>query len=129
MFSHVAVGSDDLAKSKRFYDALFEIIGCDKTIIDLNQRLMYWKNGQFLLVTKPVNGKPTAPGNGNTLGFALNSKEDVDRWFKAGKETGGTPIEDPPGIRDPEGLKRYVAYLRDPFGTKLCGFHLIKKPV
>jgi hypothetical protein len=37
-----------------------------------------------------------------------------------GSENGGTSIEDAPGIREFEGMKMYLAYLRDPSGNKLC---------
>jgi len=51
----------------------------------------------------------------------------VDAWHAAGLANGGTAIEDPPGERrPPDGRVLYLAYLRDPAGNKLCGFHRIK---
>lgn len=122
LFSHVAVGSNDIEKSKKFYDALFRVIG-GEVLSDPKGRLMYIKDGQLLLVTKPIDGKAATCGNGITIGFSLNSPEQVNQWHKAGVDHGGKTIEDPPGVREAGGKKMYLAYLRDPDGTKLCGYY------
>ena len=46
-------------------------------------------------------------------------------YSHASSETGcgGTAIEDPPGVREGNGMKLYLAYLRDPDGNKLCALH------
>ncbi|MFN5779606.1 MAG: VOC family protein, partial [Novosphingobium sp.] len=62
------------------------------------------------------------PGNGMTVGFAMNSPAECDAWHAAGVAAGGKAIEDPPGVRD-GGMKLYLAYLRDPDGNKLCALH------
>jgi len=49
--------------------------------------------------------------------------EEVDAWHQAGVAAGGTPIEDPPGVRSNAFGALYLAYLRDPDGNKLCGLH------
>jgi hypothetical protein len=38
---------------------------------------------------------------------------------------GGEAIEDAPGIREGNGMKMYLAYLRDPDGNKLCALHRV----
>lgn len=124
LFSHVAVGSNDIEKSKQFYDALFEIFGVE-AIADPKERLMYIKDGQLLLVTKPVDGKAAAGGNGVTIGFSLDSEDQVNQWHQAGIDHGGKSAEDPPGVREAGGKKMYLAYLRDPDGNKLCGYYSI----
>ncbi len=47
----------------------------------------------------------------------------VGAWHKAGVASGGKSIEDPPGIREGDLGKMYLAYLRDPSGNKLCALH------
>lgn len=37
---------------------------------------------------------------------------------------GGTPIEEPPGLREGKLGAMYLAYVRDPDGHKLCAMHL-----
>jgi hypothetical protein len=36
---------------------------------------------------------------------------------------GGKSIEDPTGLREAGGAKLYLAYLRDPYGNKICALH------
>ena len=108
------VGSDDIARSKTFYDALFAAIGGKEAITDPKGRLIYLHNGGTFLVTPPIDGKPACHANGGTIGFAVDSPEMADAWHAAGVAAGGMPIEDPPGWRDGGGMRLYLAYLRDP---------------
>ncbi|MGN6154518.1 MAG: VOC family protein [Sphingomicrobium sp.] len=119
MFSHIMVGSNDVDRSKRFYDALFE----KEAARDDKGRLAYRKNGAVFMVTKPIDGHDACCANGGTIGFNFDSPEEVDAWHERGVEAGGTSIEDPPGYREGGFGKLYLAYLRDPDGNKLCGLH------
>ena len=123
MYSHMMVGSNDIDRSKKFYDATFKAIGGREGIVDEKGRLIYLHNGGAFLVTKPIDGEPATAGNGCTIGIAM-SPEQADAWHAAGVEAGGTAIEDPPGVRG-EGTPNamYLAYLRDPDGNKLCALH------
>jgi catechol 2,3-dioxygenase-like lactoylglutathione lyase family enzyme len=123
MFSHITIGSNDIAGSKTFYDALMAVMGGTPGMIDPKGRLVLRHNGGMLLVTSPVNGEPACGANGGTIGFALSSPEQVDAWHKAGIENGGTTCEDPPGVRQGGAGALYLAYMRDPAGNKLCGLH------
>jgi catechol 2,3-dioxygenase-like lactoylglutathione lyase family enzyme len=119
MFSHVMVGSNDVDRSKRFYDALLE----KPAHQDDKGRLAYRSKGSVFMVTKPIDGQPAHHANGGTIGFNFDSPEEVDAWHKRGLEAGGTACEDPPGYRENAFGKLYLAYLRDPDGNKLCGLH------
>lgn len=119
MYSHTMVGSNDLEKSKSFYDSLFEKPGRQ----DDKGRLSYGRKGSVFMVTKPIDGGPATHGNGATIGFAFDSPEEVNAWHQRGIAAGGTAIEDPPGPRSNAFGSLYLAYLRDPDGNKLCGLH------
>ena len=121
MFSHVMVGSNDIARSKKFFNATFAAFGGPSAIEDANGRLIYQHNGGLFIITKPIDGQPATHANGGTIGF-LMSPEQADAWHQAGIENGGTTCEDAPGYR--EGSPYYLAYLRDPDGNKLCALHL-----
>ena len=125
MFSHMMVGSNDLDRSKKFYDALFGAVGGKEAIVDPKGRLMYLHKGGVFMVTAPIDGQPACHANGATIGFAMESPEQADAWHAAGVAAGGTPIEDDPGIREGNGMKLYLAYLRDPDGNKLCALHRV----
>lgn len=124
MFSHIALGSNDLARTKIFYDAIMAVQGAK--VMDTSKkpdRLMYIHNGQRIILITPINGQPATCANGETLGLAMTSPEQVDAWHKAGTEHGGVTAEDPPGVRHSPMGDMYLAYLRDPDGNKLCAFY------
>ncbi|WP_158921037.1 VOC family protein [Acidisphaera sp. S103] len=123
MFSHVAIGSNDIARSRKFYDALFAAVGGKPGRDDPQGRLLYLHNGGVLLITKPIDGQAATHANGGTIGFAAASPEQAKAWHDAGAANGGTSIEDPPGVRQGGGGAMYLAYLRDPDGNKLCVMH------
>ena len=125
MYSHMMVGSNDIERSKKFYDATFKAMGGREGSVDPKGRLVYLHNGGIFLVTKPIDGEPATHGNGCTIGFAM-TPEQADAWHAAGVANGGTAIEDAPGIREGNGVKMYLAYLRDPDGNKLCALHRVK---
>jgi catechol 2,3-dioxygenase-like lactoylglutathione lyase family enzyme len=108
--------SNDIARSKKFYDALFTAIGGQPGTEVREGRLAYTHNGGRFMVTKPNDGKPASSANGGTIGFAVGDVKLAEAWHKAGVANRGTSIEDPPGMR-PNGA--YLAYLRDPDGNKL----------
>jgi catechol 2,3-dioxygenase-like lactoylglutathione lyase family enzyme len=120
MFSHVMIGSNDIARSKKFYDALFAAMGGKPGVEDVKGRLIYVHNGGRFMVSKPIDGKPATHANGGTIGFSISDRKQADAWHKAGVANGGTTIEDPPGVRQGASGEIYLAYLRDPDGNKLC---------
>jgi catechol 2,3-dioxygenase-like lactoylglutathione lyase family enzyme len=123
MFSHVMVGSNDIARSKKFYDALFAAMGAKPGTEDAKGRLIYTHNRGLFMVSKPIDGKSACHANGGTVGFSMSSQEQTDAWHEAGVANGGTSIEDPPGVRQGGAGALYLAYLRDPDGNKLCGLY------
>ncbi|MDE2361393.1 MAG: VOC family protein [Hyphomicrobiales bacterium] len=125
MFSHVMVGSNDIGRSKKFYDAVFQAIGGKPAIQDDKGRLIYAHNGAIFMVTKPIDGKDAHHANGGTIGFAVTGPEQAKAWHDAGVANGGKAIEDPPGIRQNGARQLYLAYLRDPDGNKICALHRV----
>jgi catechol 2,3-dioxygenase-like lactoylglutathione lyase family enzyme len=118
MFSHIMVGRNDIARSKKFYDALFATMGAEPGVEDARGRLVYSHNGGRFMVTKPIDGKSATVLNGGTIGFSMKDAAQAEAWHQAGVASGGVSIEDPPGVRS---SGAYLAYLRDPDGHKLVG--------
>jgi catechol 2,3-dioxygenase-like lactoylglutathione lyase family enzyme len=126
MFSHIVVGANDLEASAAFYDALLGALGGSPGVRDAKGRVVYAHDGGRFILTRPIDGGPATFANGGTIGFLASSPEMVDAWHAAGVAHGGRSCEDPPGIRHAtEGRVLYLAYLRDPAGNKLCGFHKV----
>jgi len=124
MFTHVMVGADNVDASKKFYDAVLGAIGHSPGKVDAKGRVFYrTKTGTFGII-KPIDGKPATYANGGTIGFACPSPEQAKAFHDAGVANGGKSIEDPPGWREMGASKLYLAYLRDPYGNKICALHV-----
>lgn len=129
MFNHIVLGSNDLERSKRFYDAVLATLGFEgeafrNTNATGQTRLFYRHNGGSLGISEPIDGEPATCANGATIGFKCESPEQVKAFHDAGVAAGGTSIEDPPGPRDGGALGvMHLSYLRDPDGNKLCAVH------
>ncbi|MDQ0315667.1 VOC family protein [Amorphus orientalis] len=127
MFSHVMIGSNDIERSKRFYDAVLGTLGAGEPMRNTNAtgqiRLFYRHAGSTFCVTQPINGEAASFGNGGTIGFACASPEQVHEFHDTAVAHGGTSIENPPGARDSSMGSIYIAYVRDPDGNKLCALH------
>ena len=120
MLSHIMVGANDIEASKVFYDAVLGAIGYEPGAIDPKGRCFYVTKTGIFSISIPIDGEPAGPGNGSTVGFAVESPEIGAAWHAAGLAHGGTTCEDPPAVRD---NNIYLAYLRDPAGNKICALH------
>jgi catechol 2,3-dioxygenase-like lactoylglutathione lyase family enzyme len=116
MFTHVMIGSNDLERARRFYDATFAALGAGSGEMDARGRLIYEYEGGRLMITIPIDGNLATAANGGTIGIKAKSADDVRSWHAAGTSNGGIAIESPPTERS-DGS--FVAYLRDPDGNKL----------
>ena len=57
MFSHVMVGSSDLERSKKFYDAVLGTLGIAPGFVDRHRVFWRSKTGTFG-VSIPIDGQP-----------------------------------------------------------------------
>lgn len=129
MFSHIMIGSNDVARSKVFYDAIMKVLNYNAGVIDEKGRCMYFSPTGVLGLTKPIDGKEASYGNGMTIGFLAESPEIVNEWHRVGLANGGVAIERPPGVRGTGDRQLYLAYLRDPDGNKICTTHFLPSDV
>lgn len=120
IFTHVCVGTRDLAAAKAFYDAALGALGIANLGSMAGRAWMYGKGGPEFLVMNPANGQPATHANGGTIGFDAGSRAQVRAFHEAGLANGGT-CEGPPGPRAFTPTA-YAAYLRDPDGNKLCAY-------
>lgn len=123
------IGSNDIERSKRFYDALLGTLGVAEATLNMagsgHTRLFYRNEaGTNFIVTEPINDKPATVANGSTVAFNCNSPEQVEGFHAVAIANGGTSIEDLPGPRESAMGKIYLTYVRDPDGNKLCGIHI-----
>lgn len=127
MLNHVMVGSNDIERSKRFYDAVLGVLGAGEPVRNLaptgHVRLFYRHDGSSFCVSEPINGEAATPANGGTVGFKCTSPEQVRQFHDVAVAHGGSSIEEPPGPRDTSMGTLHLAYVRDPDGNKLCALH------
>lgn len=127
MFNHIMVGSNDIERSKRFYDAVLGVLGAGEPIRNEapsgHMRLFYRHDGSTFCVSEPINDEPATCANGATIGFKCASPEQVKEFHDAAVAHGGVSIEDPPGLRQGGLGALHLAYVRDPDGNKLCALH------
>lgn len=124
MFSHITVGSNDLAKATAFYDAVLLPIGMRRRAVtpDGGPPSACWVFPPAVLprfyVYAPFNREAASVGNGSMVAFLSPSVEAVNVAYDAGLKAGGRD-EGPPGERNHYGVGYYGAYLRDPDGNKV----------
>ncbi|MBL8380769.1 MAG: VOC family protein [Burkholderiales bacterium] len=127
MFSHLMVGTNDIERSKRFYDAVLGVLGAGEPMRNVNKtgqtRLFYRHDGGTFCVSEPIDGQPASAANGGTIGFKCTSLEQVRKFHDTAVAHGGKSIEDPPGPRQGPAGALNLAYVRDPDGNKLCALH------
>lgn len=126
MIGYITLGSNDLEKSRGFYDALMPVIGAKRIMEFGDNFTMYGTSmGQpGLAVCKPYDGNAATAGNGNMASIVVDSRARVDALHAKAMELGGS-CEGPPGVRGEEGDQAfYGAYFRDPDGNKLAAFRI-----
>ena len=127
MFNHIMVGSNDIARSERFYNAVLGVLGAGALAQNRapsgHMRLFYRHAGNTFCVSEPIDDAPATSGNGATIGFKCSSPEQAKEFHDAAVAAGGTSIEDPPGLRSGDLGSLYLAYVRDPDGNKLCAVY------
>jgi catechol 2,3-dioxygenase-like lactoylglutathione lyase family enzyme len=126
VIGYVTLGTDDLDRSRAFFDALFAEIGASR-LMQLESGFTLYGTGwgkPGVAVTRPYDGQPARAGNGNMVSLVVDRREKVDRLHAKALELGGSD-EGAPGLRGPEGDRAfYGAYFRDLDGNKFCVFRM-----
>ena len=129
MFNHIMVGSNDIERSKRFYDAVLGMLGAAEPLRNKAEsghtRLFYRHDGDTFCVSEPINDETATFANGGTIAFKCNSPEEVRAFHDTAVAHGGTTIEEAPGLRNSSLGPMHLAYVRDPDGNKLCAIYRI----
>jgi len=118
MYSHTTVGTNDLGRALRFYDAVMAVLGHAQFFKTEHSVGYGTPTGEKLFVVPPFDKREARPGNGVHIAFKLDSRAKVDAFYAAALANGGTD-EGPPGLRPHYHANYYAAYVRDPDGNKL----------
>jgi catechol 2,3-dioxygenase-like lactoylglutathione lyase family enzyme len=120
MIGYVTLGTNDLARAAKFYDALLAEVGATRVME--YDTFIAWGNSPTapgLGLSKPFDGKPATVGNGVMVALQVDSPAKVDQIYKKAMELGAAD-EGPAGPRGDSGF--YAGYFRDPDGNKLNAF-------
>lgn len=120
MIGYVTLGTNDLARAAKFYDAIAAEMGVGRMMED--DSFIGWGTpgeGAGIGVTKPFDGNAASVGNGVMAALEARDREQVDRLHAIAIANGGSD-EGAPGPRGDSGF--YAAYFRDPDGNKLNAF-------
>ena len=119
MIGYVTVGTNDIARAAKFYDAIAAELDTAR-MMDFDGFIAWGKPGGAagIAATKPFDGGTATVGNGVMVAFEAKDRDQVQRLYDIALANGGTD-EGPPG---PRGDGFYAAYFRDPDGNKLNAF-------
>jgi catechol 2,3-dioxygenase-like lactoylglutathione lyase family enzyme len=109
MIDHVGFEVSDLARSARFYDAVFLALGA-RRLFESEHALAYGTNTPLIWFV--VRGRAPASGYGH-VALQASGKAAVDAAFAAGLASGGHD-DGTPGQRPQYGRRYYAGYLLDP---------------
>jgi catechol 2,3-dioxygenase-like lactoylglutathione lyase family enzyme len=119
MLGYVTVGTNNMARAAKFYDAIAAELGVGRMGGD--DKFITWGipgGPAGIGVTIPFDGKPATIGNGVMVAFEAKDRAHVDRIYQLaislGAQDEGAPGERWPGF--------YVGYFRDLDGNKLNAF-------
>src|ERR1700690_586608 len=108
MFTYVCLGTNDLPRAAKFYDAILAVLGirrCDTSGEPDWQGWIGWgryenhgAQEKALWVGKPFNGRAATSGNGTMVALRAHTWQQVDDFHAAAISNGGTS-EGAPGLR------------------------------
>lgn len=129
MFAYICLGTNNLDRAIRFYDAALAPLGLSRCDTSGEANWDGWAGwGTYqdggaqelaLWVCSPFNGAAASPGNGAMVALRATSWAEVEGFYAAALEHGGTS-EGPPALRPHYGDDFYAAYVRDPDGNKMA---------
>lgn len=117
IMSHVSIGTNDPDKAVAFYDKVLATIGA-KRLLEFPGAVAYGRQYPEFWVHPPHDEGKASVGNGTHFGFFAASKEEVDAFYKAAIEAGGTD-DGAPGGRPLYGEAYYGCFVRDLDGHKI----------
>ena len=114
VLDHVGFDVSDLARSARFYDAVFYALGTRRAH-QSQSAIAYGDNGPAFWIVE--RGREAAPGYGH-VALSAAGQAAVQAAHAAGVANGGSD-DGAPGPRPHYGRRYFAAYLRDPDGLRV----------
>ena len=113
----VMVGTNDLEKSSKLYDAILVHLGMKR--ITVTERYIGYgsseDDGVKFYITKPHNKENATAGNGTMVALSAETKDAVDKFHVTALKNGAINEGDP----GPRSDGNYYGYIRDLDGNKI----------
>src|SRR6187399_2461341 len=83
MVGYVTIGTNDLSRAEKFYDALLAELGGKRVMTNERMRMYASGPGQpMIAVCTPFDKQPATVGNGMMVALAAGSKDNVHRIYE-----------------------------------------------
>ena len=125
MIHHVSVGTNDLQKSRKFYDPVMEVLGLRALSSD-DDSIDYGVGETIFSVETPVDGETATAGNGVHIAFHAQDHEMVQKFYNVALASGGKS-DGEPGLRPKYDANYYGAFVYDPDGNKIEAVTFLSK--
>ena len=124
MIGYVTLGTNDLPRAAKFYDAVAGEMGVGR-MMDFETFVAWGTPGGAagVAASVPFDQNPASVGNGTMVALQAKDRAQVHRLHEIAMAHGGSD-EGEPGPRGDDGF--YAAYFRDPDGNKLNAFVMEK---
>lgn len=124
MIGYVTLGTNDLPRAAKFYDAIAGQFGVGR-MMEFDTFIAWGEMGGApgVAATKPFDGEPASVGNGTMVALQVDGPDKVQSVYETALAHGGSD-EGEPGPRGDDGF--YAGYFRDPDGNKLNVFCMVQ---
>lgn len=123
MIGYVTLGTNDLPRAARFYDAIATHFGVAR-MMETDQFIAWGEMGGApgIAATRPYDGERATVGNGVMVALQVEDPATVRKVYDTAIAEGGSD-EGEPGPRGDDGF--HAGYFRDPDGNKLNVFCMV----
>jgi catechol 2,3-dioxygenase-like lactoylglutathione lyase family enzyme len=122
MLDHISIGVRDIARTRRFYDAVLAPLGY-RCLSEGETSLGYGGEGVVLWISATPHPVPADDRSGLHICFTAADRGGVDAFHAAALKAGGSD-NGRPGVRREYSNNYYAAFARDPDGYRIeayCG--------
>jgi catechol 2,3-dioxygenase-like lactoylglutathione lyase family enzyme len=122
MLDHVSIGVRDVARARRFYDAVLGPLGYT-CLSESESSLGYGRDAVSLWISAVERPVPADPKSGLHVCFSAPTRKSVDAFHAAALQAGGHD-NGKPSLRIDYGPNYYAAFVVDPEGYRIeahCG--------
>jgi catechol 2,3-dioxygenase-like lactoylglutathione lyase family enzyme len=117
MIDHVSIGVQDIARSKRFYDAALGPLGY-KCRSNGDDSAGYGADSSAFWLLATPSTVPADPKNGLHICFAAPNRTAVEKFHAAALKAGGSD-NGKPGLRPEYDADYFAAFVVDPDGYRI----------